>query len=172
MAVSKTKKTGNTVVIIIVCLAVTVGILAYLNSQGEKLNEGEIRIKAGDKVLGTVTIDDARQLPAVKKKLAINSTKGITKHQFTCTPLSEVFKKIDPEICSSYNKVITIGVDNYTSFIRMDEVMEKNNVYLVYEDNGKPLKTKMGKEGSMRVIILDDVFGQRFTNFLVEMRLE
>jgi hypothetical protein len=172
LAVSNTKKSSNTVVIIIVCLALAVGILAYLNSNGEKLNEGEIRIKAGDKVLGTVTMDDARQLPAVKKKLAINSTSGITKHQFTCTPLSEVFKKIDPDICNSYEKVITIGVDNYTSFIRMDEVLEKNNVYLVYEDNGKPLKTKMGKEGSMRVIILNDEFGQRFTNFLVEMRLE
>jgi len=111
-------------------------------------------------------------LPAVKKKLAINSTLGITKHQFTCTPLSEVFNQIDPGIVNEYKKIITIGVDNYTSAIKMDEVLEKNNVYLVYEDNGKPLKSKTGKEGTMRVVILNDIFGQRFTNFLVEMRLE
>jgi len=43
---------------------------------------------------------------------------------------------------------------------------------LVYEDNGKPLKSKTGKEGTMRVVILNDIFGQRFTNFLVEMQLE
>ena len=54
----------------------------------------------------------------------------------------------------------------------MNEVLEKNNVFLVYEDNGEPLKSKIGEEGTMRVIILNDIFGQRFTNFLVEMRLE
>ena len=171
-AVSKTKKSGKTVGIIIVCLVLAVGILAKLNSGGERLNEGEIRIKAGDNVLGIMTIDDARRLPAVEKKIAINSTQGITKHVFTCTPLSEVFNMIDPYIVNSYEKVITIGVDNYTSFIRMDEVLEKNNVFLVYADNGKPLRSKTGNEGSMRVIILNDQFGQRFTNFLVEMRLE
>ncbi len=159
-------------VIIIACLAVSVSILAYLNSPGEKLNEGEIKITARNKVLGTVTIDDVRQLLAVKKKLAINSTKGITKHQFTCTPLLDIFNMIESGICEKYDGVITIGVDNYTSYVKMDEVLEKNNVFLAYEDNGKPLATKMGKEGSMQLIILNDVFGQRFTNFLVEIRLE
>jgi len=169
---SKVKLTNKTIVIIITCLTVIVGIFLYLNSRQERLDEGEIRIKAGNNILGVVTLEDVKQLPVVKKKLAINSTLGITKHQFTCTPLSEVFNKIDPNIVNEYKKVIAIGVDNYASAIKMDEVLEKNNVYLVYEDNGKPLKSKIGEEGTMRVVILNDVFGQRFTNFLVEMRLE
>jgi hypothetical protein len=54
----------------------------------------------------------------------------------------------------------------------MEEVREKNNVFLVYADNGKPLQTKNGGEGTMRVVILNDPFGQRFTNYLVEIELE
>lgn len=172
MEASKTRLTNKAIIIIIICLIVIVSIFLYLNSREERLNEGEIRIKAGDNVLGVVTLEDVKQLPAVKKKLAINSTLGITKHQFTCTPLSEVFNRIDPGIVNKYKKIITIGVDNYTSGIKMDEVAEKNNAYLVYEDNGEPLKSKTGGEGTMRVVILNDIFGQRFTNFLVEIRLE
>ncbi len=172
METSKVRLTNKAIIIIIICLVVIVGIFLYLNSLEERPDEGEIRIKAGNNIVGVVTLEDVKQLPAVKKKLAINSTLGITKHQFTCTPLSEVFNQIDPGIVNEYKKIITIGVDNYTSAIKMDEVLEKNNVYLVYEDNGKPLKSKTGKEGTMRVVILNDIFGQRFTNFLVEMRLE
>ena len=54
----------------------------------------------------------------------------------------------------------------------MEEVLEKNNVYLVYADNGAPLKSKTGTEGTMRIVILDDLYGQRFTNYLVEIQLE
>lgn len=172
METSKVRLTNKMIAVIIICLIIVVGIFLYLNSLEERLDEGEIRIKAGNNVLGIVALEDVKQLPSVKKKLAINSTLGITKHQFTCTPLSEVFNKIEPNIVNDYKKIITIGVDNYTSSIKMDEVLEKNNVFLVYEDNGKPLKSKTGKEGTMRVVILNDIFGQRFTNFLVEMRLE
>lgn len=172
MEASKIKLTNKTIAIIIIGLIVIVGIFLYLNSFEERFDEGEIRIRAGGDILGIVTLDDVKQLPVVKKKLAINSTLGITKHEFTCTPLLEVFNKIDPDIVDQYEKVVTIGVDNYISAVKMNEVLEKNNVFLVYEDNGEPLKPKTGEEGTMRVIILNDIFGQRFTNFLVEIRLE
>ncbi len=172
MEVPKAKLTNKAVIIIITCLVIVVAIFLCLNLREERLDEGQIRIRAGSDILGTVTLEDVKQLPAVKKKLAINSTLGITKHHFTCTPLSEVFNKVDPSIIDKYEKIITIGVDNYTSPIRMKEVLKTNNVYLVYEDNGEPLKSKTGVEGTMRVVILNDQFGQRFTNFLVEMQLE
>jgi len=54
----------------------------------------------------------------------------------------------------------------------MEEVRAENAVYVMYEDNGQPLKTKMGEPGAMRVVVLDDVFGQRFTNYMIEFVLE
>ena len=79
---------------------------------------------------------------------------------------------MDPAIVKNYKRVITRGVDNYVSGLNMEEVLESNNVFLVYADNGKALKSKSSREGTMRIIILNDPYGQRFTNYLVEIELE
>ncbi|MDD3269285.1 MAG: molybdopterin-dependent oxidoreductase [Syntrophomonadaceae bacterium] len=156
----------------IVILVVITGILGYLNYQEDKLPEGQIRVKAGNKVIGAITLDEIKKLPAVNKKLVIDSTTGLSKHKFTCTPLLEVFNHIDPQIIKQYKRVLTRGVDNYVSGVDMAEVLEKNNVLLVYADNGEPLKSKTGPQDTMRIVILNDPFGQRFTNYLVEIELE
>ena len=160
------------IVPVIVILVVLAGVFGYLNSKGERLEEGKIRLKAGNEVIGEITLDEVRKLPVVDKKLVINSTTGLTKHKFTCTPLLAVFNQIDPEIVKQYKRVITRGVDNYTSGVNMEEVLEKNNVLLVYADNDMPLKSKTGSEDTMRIVILNDLYGQRFTNYLVEIQLE
>ena len=166
------KKPAKYMIVTIVILIAIISIFTYLNSKGEKLPEGKVRLTAGNDIIGEISLDEVRKLPAVSKKVVINSTRGLTKHNFTGTPLLEVFNSIDPQITKEYQRVITKGTDNYISGINMEEVMRKNNVILVYEDDGKPLKSKMGEVDTMRIIILKDVFGQRFTNFLVELQLE
>lgn len=160
------------VTVIAVLLVILGGIFGYLNAKGEKLNEGQLRIKADNVVIGEITVEEIEKLPVVNKKMVINSTSGLTKHKFTCTPLLEVFNHIDPQIVKEYKRVITKGVDNYTSGVDMEEVLQKNNVLLVYEDNGMPLKSKTGSQGTMRIVIVNDLYGQRFTNYLVELQLE
>jgi hypothetical protein len=157
---------------IIILLLILVSVFGYLNAKGQKLPEGQIRITAGNDIIGEITLEEVQKLPVINKKLVINSTIGLTKHKFTCTPLLEVFNYIDPDIVKDYKRVITRGVDNYTSGVNMEEVLEKNNVLLVYADNGKPLKSKTEGEGTMRIVIINDLYGQRFTNYLVEMQLE
>jgi len=63
-------------------------------------------------------------------------------------------------------------VDKYPSGVDVEEVLQKNNVLLVYEDNGMPLKSKKGDRETMRIVIVNDLYGQRFTNYLVEIQLE
>lgn len=167
------KKSLKTIItVIVMLLVILISIFGYLNSKGEKLEEGKIKLKAGNDVIAEITLDGIKKLPSVNKKIVINSTRGLTKHNFTGTPLLEVFNSIDPEITKQYQRVITRGVDNYTSGVNMEEVLEKNNVILVYADHGMPLKSKTGAEGTMRIIILNDFYGQRFTNYLVEIELE
>ncbi len=166
------KSTNKIMVTAIVILVLLISIFGYLNSKGEKLEEGKIKLKAENDILGEITLEEVKKLPAVNKKMAISSTGGLTKHNFTGTPLLEIFNHMDPEIVKRYKRVIIRGVDNYTSGVTMEEVLEKNNVFVVYADNGEPLKSKTGKEESMRIVILNDQFGQRFTNYLVEMQLE
>jgi hypothetical protein len=156
----------------ILVLTIIIGILGYLNSRGEKLEEGSITLKAGHEIIGVITLDQVKQLPVVNKKMAISSTAGLSKHNFTCTPLRGAFDQVDPQIVERYQRVITRGVDNYVSGVTMEEVLEKNNVFLVYADNDQPLRSKIGGKDTMRIVIMNDSFGQRFTNYLVEIELE
>ncbi len=170
MAENRTNKI--IIIIIMAILAVIIGTFAYLNAKGGIIEEGKIKLRAGNTVLGEITIADVKKLSAVNKKLVINSTSGLSKHEFTGTPLLEVLNHIDPEIVERYKKVYTKGTDNYVSGVNMEEVVEKNNVYLIYADYGKPLPNKTGTGETMRIIILNDQFGQRFTNYLGELQFE
>jgi hypothetical protein len=133
---------------------------------------GSIAIRAYGSVLGNVSLEQIRQMPSVTRTISIHSTSGTTNHKFRGTLLSNVIAAVNPDLFSSCQTVMPVGVDDYESNITMEEVLAENSVYLMYEDNGKPLKTKDNQPGAMRVIILDDVFGQRFTNYMIEVVLE
>lgn len=158
--------------VVATALVVVIMVFACLNRHHEEFAEGKIVLKAGNEIIGEIMLEDVKRLPAVEKKLVIDSTEGFSRHNFTCTELREVFNYIDPQIVNRYKRVITRGVDNYVSGVNMEEVQEENNVYLVYADNGEPLVGHGGETGTMRIVILNDLYGQRFTNYLVAMELE
>ncbi len=162
--------------ILVFCIMLLVLIVAFLSllerGKSSGLKEGALVIKAGDTVLGSFTVADLRKLPTVDKRMTIHSTRGNTVHDFTGVPLLTVLNSIDPALTQKHKKIVSKGVDNYTSGMSMDEVLQPDNVYIVYADYGKPLKTKAGGDGSMKVIICNDEFGQRFTYWLVSLELQ
>lgn len=156
----------------IVLLTFTVAVFSFFNRDQTGLKEGTVVIKAGDTILGSFTIVDIQKLPVVEKKMTIHSTKGDTENEFTCAPLLAVLNSIDPALTQKYKKIITRGVDNYTSGLDMSEVLQPDNVYIAYADHGKPLKTRTGEDGSMCIIICNDEYGQRQTTWLVSLELQ
>lgn len=159
-------------------LFLTIGLLVLVIASFSLLNrsksgspEGMLVIKTGQTTLGSFTIAELQKLPSIEKKMTIHSTQGNVDHQFTGTSLLAVLNSLDPTLTQKYKKVVARGVDNYTSGVDMSEVLQPDNVYIVYADYGKPLKTKMGKDGSLRIIICSDDFGQRFTEWLVSLEL-
>lgn len=133
---------------------------------------GKLAVRAYGTVLGEITLEEIKQLPAVERVLTIHSTAGTSEHRFTGTLLYNVLQAVDPALTEEYDLLMTVGVDEYCSGIEMREVLKENAVYLVYADQGQPLPRKDGSPGGMRVIILDDFYGQRFTNYLLEVDLE
>lgn len=133
---------------------------------------GSIAIRAHGVVLGEVSLEKIREMPSVKRTMSIHSTSGTTRHNFRGTLLSNVITAVEPALLTTYEQVMPVGVDDYMSDISMEQVRAENSVYLMYEDNGKALATRKGEPGAMRVIVLDDVFGQRFTNYMIEIVLE
>jgi Na+-translocating ferredoxin:NAD+ oxidoreductase RnfG subunit len=133
---------------------------------------GSLAIRAYGVVLGEISLADIRALPSVRRTLSIHSTAGVTQHSFRGALLSDVLDLLDPTLKERYRRVRTVGIDDYQSDITMDEVLQENCVYIMYEDSGEPLPMKSGAPGAMRVVMLDDMFGQRFTNYLLEVSLE
>ena len=133
---------------------------------------GRLAIRANGTVIAEISVEELRELPSVKRTMSIHSTGGATQHSFRGTLLSNVLNLADPELINGYQRVLTVGVDDYLSRIEMDEIRGENKVFLMYEDNDLPLQKKNGEPGAMRIIVIDDVFGQRFTNNLLEIVLE
>jgi len=123
-------------------------------------------------VLGEISLEDIRALPSVKRTMSIHSSAGITQHSFRGTLLSAALDFIDPQLTKDYKWAMAIGVDDYISGIDMSEILAENNVFIMYEDNDEALPQKNGQPGALRIVVLDDVFGQRFTNYLLEIVLE
>ena len=131
-----------------------------------------LAIRAYGAVLAEISLEDIRALPSVKRTMSIHSTAGVTQHSFRGTLLSNVLDLADPELIEEYRWVLAVGVDDYISGVSMDEVAAENKVFVMYEDNDQPLLKRNGEPGAMRIVVLDDIFGQRFTNYLLEIVLE
>ncbi len=133
---------------------------------------GSLSICSGDEVLGEVTLAQIKELESYKRSMVIHSSgEGDTSHAFRGARLSDVLSLVAPTLVDDYYSINAIGVDDYLSEITMEEVRMENNVYVMYEDNGEPILTKDGSEQGMRLVILDDTFGMRFTKYLVIIEL-
>ena len=133
---------------------------------------GKLAIRAYGVVLAEVTLEEIKELPSVRRTLSIHSSEGTTSHNFRGTLLSSVLEYADQNFTIDYDRALAVGVDDYISDIRMDEIKAENNVFIMYEDNDEPLLKKNGEQGAMRIIVINDTFGQRFTNYLLEIVLE
>ena len=131
-----------------------------------------LAIRAYGVVLAEPGLAEIRALPSVKRTMSVHTSTGTEQHAFRGTLLSNVLNYIDPGLIDEYTEVSAIGADGYFSGIGMDEVRAENSVFIMYEDNGEPLPKKNGEPGGMRIVVVDDVFGQRFTNYLLEITLE
>ena len=141
--------------------------------QGDGPVETEsLAIRAYGLVLAEISLDDIRALPAVKRTLSIHSSAGVTQHAFRGTLLANILNLADTRLTEEYSWALAVGVDDYISGIAMAEIEAENSVYVMYEDNGEPLPKKNGQPGALRIVVLDDIFGQRFTNYLLEIVLE
>ena len=134
---------------------------------------GNIDVYDGEKLVGTLTIDDLRTLDIYRRQLVIHSSMdGDTTHDFRGVRLSDAIGLLDSELLRKSGSISAVGTDGYAAEVGMEEVLMENNVYIMFEDYDKPIQSISGKDGALRLIILNDDFGQRFANYLKEIRFE
>lgn len=127
---------------------------------------------AAGSLLGAISVEDIRGLDAYQRRLEIRSAgEGVSAHDFRGARLRDIIGSLDAAWLTDYAYISAIGSDDYLAAIDMAEVCEENNAFIMYEDDGQPLLTLAGEAGGMRLVMLDDSFGQRFTRNLVRIVL-
>ena len=167
----------KTVFVVVAGLIIIVGIFAYLNSDYIKSRKEthinvEVIVREGDKEI-LLTANEIKKLGEEEFKANLKTSGNpAVEHNYTGVPLKNVIKKVNTGI-ENKTKVIVRAVDGFTSVYNIDEVLEDNNMYLVYMIDGKPLKSmEDGGSGPYQIIIRKDQFSQRWAKYVLEIELQ
>lgn len=159
--------------IFIILLFLAICFLISINPLSEKVDSADIRIVSDEMVLYTFTEEELKEFESIQVEKTIVS--GNSKNEtgiYTGIPLCELLDFVDPTLLDEGKQVISKAKDGFVSAYSIDEVTGINNVLVVYERNGKPLGTKRdGGTGPFRIIVLQDVFGNRSTKYLNEIEV-
>lgn len=163
---------------VIVVLAIIVGITAYLNKEQLKdkidmQKNAVISICVDGEEVKKVSMDEIIKLGEkdFNANLKTNGKAPIEK-TYTGVPLANVLEACNIDL-SDKNQVIIKAVDGYTSALKVDEVKDKDNVYLAYKEEGEYLGNREdGGSGPYKVIIAKDQFSQRWCKFATEVNVK
>ena len=139
----------------------------------QRAEDFTLRLMAGDEVLAVVTLDEIKAMPSKRKNMVTQSSSlGTLNNEFEGVQLSDIIKSVDESILKDYTMLTAYGADGYFSQVMMAEVLDYSNVFIMYKNHDKLMETLVGDEGSMRIVVCNDPFGQRFTNYLVDIVFE
>jgi len=165
------------VALILAVLIVVIGVTAMLNRKGaeEKAasqRDAILHITAGDFAaevdFDTILSLEEVEFPAILKR----SGKPAVDTSYTGVQLKDILIEAGAST-NGITQVITKAVDGYVVVLSLEEVLEDDNVYVVYKRDGEDLGSKEdGGSGPYQVVIRSDPFGQRWNKFLMEIELK
>lgn len=166
------------ILIVMSLLAVVLGVFVVLNMNSNednimKYKDEIITFKQNDQLATTMTMEEVLSYDAQEIEVIRNTSKTEpTPYTYKGILLKTLLEEKDIELSGS-KAVIASAVDGFVSVIPMDKVLEEDNVYLVYEWEGKPLGTREEDgEGPFMIIIKNDQFSQNWCKFTVEVKVE
>lgn len=112
--------------------------------------------------------NDAISFPAVVR----SSGNKPVETEYKGIEMSKLFYSLDLDI-SQVEKITFNASDGYRIILSIEEINEPNNVYLTFERDGKPMKSKrQGGNGPFQLVIRRDPFSQRWIKHIEEIILE
>lgn len=162
--------------ITIAILVIITGVFAFMNRElvkdkGYARENAEIILKGeeGEKVLGH---EDVKALGEVDFSANLDtSTTEPEEHTYTGIPLKNLIEEVGLSL-KDKDMVIVRAIDGYTVALSIEEVLDKENVYLAYAVDGKPLRSRsQGGSGPYQLIVRKDQFSQRWCKFVVEIEV-
>lgn len=152
--------------LIIIALVLTV----YLLNTGEeptlKIIEGEkVQIVEGEFIYN---YPEPTSFPAVVR----SSGEKPEETEYKGIELSKILSSLNVDI-SNIEKITLNAEDGYRVILSSEELNESKNLYLVFERDGKRLKTKrQNGKGPFQLVIRRDPFSQRWIKHVNEIIIE
>ncbi|RBP59676.1 molybdopterin-dependent oxidoreductase-like protein [Alkalibaculum bacchi] len=163
--------------IIMLILIAIIAIFALVN-RGLIKNSQEAHANAevlitGDNVEDKFTYDQIIKLGEEEFTAIFDSSNtDPEEHKYTGIPLKNLIEEAEIRL-EDKQQVNIRAIDGYTVALKPDEVLEDENVYLAYKQDGEPIKSKEeGGSGPYQVIIRKDAFSQRWCKFVAEIEIK
>jgi len=164
------KKNSIIIAITISALIIAAAALITINRNSMDLPPSDValRLIAGGETVRDYTIEEIMELPAVEvDKDIVSASKDDESGTFKGVPLEVLLEDARKGILSEYKEFITRGEDGFVSSVYASDIEKGENVIIVYEKDGEAIKGRDdGGFGPLRVIIVDDDFGNRGTSYL------
>lgn len=169
---------NRTVLWVIAVLGVLVMGLAYFNIQGgakrwSSQQDATLFIIANGEEVATVTFDDVRSLEQHRFGATLRSSDAQEQqHTYQGILLSDLLMEHDLNVRAE-DQVIVRAADGYTVTVTGEDVLQEDNVYLVYEKNGERMRSReAGGSGPYQLIVRKDDFGQRWNKHVMEIEMK
>lgn len=140
--------------------------LAGLAAKGQRRTDTSGRLEIQIMVSGVpahvITIEEV--LDQEPQDLKVDRIDREDTNLYTGVLLREFFEASGVDL-QAFGEVVARAADQYQVALLAKEVLEDDDVYLVYKINGVPLSPREeGGSGPYRVVIRSDEFGQRWTS--------
>lgn len=163
---------------IIVALVIIVGLTAYLNKGNveEKeiiQKEAKLIIKNQGEEVAIADFDTIKSLGEVTFKANLDSSgKPPEEHTYTGVLLNKLLNNYGVEL-NENSQVIVTAIDGYVVAYSGKEVMEDDNIYLVYKRDDEYIKSREeGGSGPYQVVVKNDQFGQYWCKYVTEIEVK
>lgn len=134
------------------------------------IENGKIIIKYKFNKIGEITYEDIKKLKSYNRSINVNSTKGTQLCNYEGVRLNDILNLIDDDV--EYKRAYVVGADGYYSCLTNGEINKENKVFIMYKESNKTLVGINNKNSSMKLIVIGDEFGQRYTNYIVKIILD
>lgn len=145
-------------------------LLVFLLTREEEVtlrivNGDDVQIVEGEYIY---SFEDSVTFPAVIR----SSGEKPVETEYKGIELVKLFSALGIDI-SRAERITFNASDGYRVILKIDEINEPNNVYLTYERDGQPMKSKKrGGDGPIRLIIRRDPFSERWIKHVEEIIIE
>lgn len=166
------KQTKWLVVIIVILMVAFLSLGLYHANQASQLDDQALTIKTANKTIH-LTIEDILSFDKVEFEANVKSTgNDPVLTNFGGVLLADVlaFHQIT---LSGSETVVFKAIDGYHTNVSGLEVLQPDNVYIVYERENQRTKSRAeGGSGPLEIVIALDAFSQRWNKYLIEIEIK